>query len=75
MALAKAALVSALTSILGDLDEDATAASKASQLADALDTFVKSGSVSFTAAAVGVGLVNGGGPVTGAVTVSGGTIA
>jgi hypothetical protein len=46
MPLNKAQLTAAFTSIFQDLDPNATAASKAAQMADAIDAYVKTGSVS-----------------------------
>jgi hypothetical protein len=72
MALDKATLTATLTSIFEDLDNEATAAEKATAIADAIDVFVRSGTVAFTA-----GQITGtdsGGDTHGALTASGGTI-
>ena len=55
MALDKAGLVSALTTIFEDLTGK-SAAQKASELANAIDTYVKTGEVSVTITAANSGL-------------------
>jgi hypothetical protein len=71
MALDKAGLTAALTSILEDLSSK-TAAQKAAALADAIDAFVRTGTVSSTVIVDSVTLVQPGagasGPGAGAAT-------
>ncbi len=62
MALNKAGLISAIQAVLEDLDSGKSAADKATELADAIDTYIKSASVTTTV--VGV-CPSGGGPLTG----------
>lgn len=45
MALNKTALISSLTAVLSDKDTSLTPAQKAQQIADAIEAFVKSGTV------------------------------
>lgn len=71
MALAKAALVSALQSAFEDLSGK-TAAQKAQAIADAIDTFVKTGTVTVSVTSVS-GVTTGpgvSGPGTGTGTIS-----
>ena len=71
MALNKAGLVTALTTIFEDLSGD-TAATKASKIADAIDTYVKTATVSTNVTVASVTLVTAGldpsGPGTGTGT-------
>ena len=46
MALDKAGLISELTTIFGDVDPSSTPATKASAMADAIDEYVKTATVS-----------------------------
>lgn len=71
MALAKAALTSALQSIFEDVSGK-TAAQKAQEIADAIDTFVKTGTVTVSVTSVS-GVTTGAGvsgPGTGTGTIS-----
>ncbi len=73
MALDKATLTATLTGIFEDLSGD-TAATKATKIANAVDVFVKSGTVTTTVAVTSVSLVTPGvdasGPGTGSGTGS-----
>ena len=53
MALDKAGLTSALKTIFENVDANSTPAAKAASIADAIDTFVKTGTVSVTVATTG----------------------
>lgn len=67
MPLVKATLVSALTNILSQTTsggQPISAATKASQLADAIDAYIKTATVNVTVTGTGV-CSTGGGPVTG----------
>lgn len=70
MALNKAQLISDLTSYFNNVDSIATASSKAQGLADILETFVKSGSITVgSLSSTGTG--NLGAPVTSTNTTGG----
>jgi len=71
MALNKAALTAALISIFEDLDTTKTAADKAGEIADAIDTFVKTATVTTTVSVVSVSDVATGSDVSGPGTGTG----
>jgi hypothetical protein len=75
MALNKSGLISALTGIFEDLDPSKTAADKAGEIANAIDTFVKSGTVTTSVTVTSVSGVTTGAGVSGPGTGTGtGTI-
>ncbi|MDP8255455.1 MAG: hypothetical protein P9M14_06890 [Candidatus Alcyoniella australis] len=70
MALNKAQLTARLTEIFRDTSADATPASKAAQIADAVDEFVRTALVSTTVTVAGVTVGTGSATGTGAGGVS-----
>lgn len=75
MPLNKTVLATTLKDIFEDLDADVTAEDKANQIADAVDTFVRSGTVTTSVAVVSVAGVTTGPGVSGPGTGTGtGTI-
>lgn len=72
MALDKATLITSLTTAFADVTAGKTPAQAAAQVADAIDVYVKSGTVTFTA-----GQITGadsGGDTHGSLVASGGSI-
>lgn len=64
MSLDKSTLISSLTAIFSDVAAGTTPTQKANSIADAIDTYVKSGTISFTSGQVTGTCPPSGGPLT-----------